>query len=399
MDYAFSYTAKTLRGTPVSGVIFSEDADDAFFQVDAVLKLAPVDIRFNLYHTITGFFQRKPSPRDLIRFYRTVAERIRRAQSIPQGLNDAMEYIANKRFVSSMAVMRQLMFDGTNFADAMEKAGFPDTHVQALRSVQNAGAEAEILDRLAEQLTMNEEIKRKIATIIWYPVTVALMSWIVAWWVLIFVAPKLAIFFKKVSALDLSLPEWARRYYAFAEWFGNHVVIGTAIWIAIPAGVYFFSRSRIFFAMLDRVPTFYQLSMKADLITIWSSISLLFMSGSKPVEIFSSLAASARRRDNAERLEEMASVYRSGSQSIGKAVAQCNFPKYVQVEINAAESANNLEGGFKNLIAMLREDVLRHIEETQRIATLISYSVIAMLLMGFFFVTLYPQIAATMSKL
>ena len=95
----------------------------------------------------------------------------------------------------------------------------------------------------------------------------------------------------------------------------------------------------------------------------------------------------------------MASVYRSGSQSIGKAVAQCNFPKYVQVEINAAESANNLEGGFKNLIGMLREDVLRHIEETQRIATLISYSVIALLLMGFFFVTLYPQIAATMSKL
>ena len=399
MQLAYHYAAKTLKGALVSGVIFSDNADDAYYQVHAVLKLTPTEIRLNLGQSLLCLVNPKPPARDLIRLYRTLAERKRIGRSIPQGLHDAMEYVDNQKFVSALAIMRQSMFDGMKFSDAMEKAGFPATDVQAVRSVQVAGKEGEILVGLADRMEMNEEIKRKIASIIWYPITVALTVWIVAWWMILYIAPRVGEFFRKVSILDISLPVWAQAYYDFAAFFSANALVGTLVWFAMPVAVFLLSRSPGWRRVLDRVPAFYQLSMKADLISIWSSIGLLFSAGVKPVELFSSIASAARRDDNADQLREMASIYRSGNHSIARAVAQCHFPKYLVAEITAAESANNLTEGIKNLVAILRQDVARHIEQTQRIAMLLSYVVIAVFLITFFFITLYPQISATMSKL
>jgi len=399
VELAYNYAAKTRKGAPVSGVIFSANADDAYYQVNAVLKLDPTEIKLNCAQSLLAAFNPKPPARDLIRLYRTLAERKRIGRSIPQGLQDAMEYVDNQKFVSALALMRQSMYDGTRFSEAMEKAGFPATDVQAVRSVQVAGKEGEILLGLADRMQVSEEIKGKIASIIWYPITVAITVWVVAWWMVLYIAPKVGEFFQKVSILDIALPGWARAYYDFAAFFSAHALVGTLLWFAIPVGVFFCARSGWLSRVLDRVPAFHQLSMKADLISVWSSIGLLFSAGVKPVELFSSIAAAARREDNADRLREMACIYRSGNHSIAKAVAQCNFPRYVQAEITAAESANNLTEGIRNLVELMRQDLAHHIEQTQRIAMLLSYGVIAVFLIGFFFITLYPQISATMSRL
>jgi hypothetical protein len=47
----------------------------------------------------------------------------------------------------------------------------------------------------------------------------------------------------------------------------------------------------------------------------------------------------------------------------------------------------------------MRQDLDRHMTQAERIATLASHVVIGVFLLAFVFVTIYPQISATMSRL
>lgn len=384
----------------VNGVIFGKNGDDAFYRVRSVLKLNPQSIHFDPIQTIDGLVHRKIPPRDLIRFYRTVSERLQIGRSIPQGLQDAMEYVDNERFVSNLAMMYQaLTTEGMHLADAMEVAEFPSIDVQAVRAVQVAGKEGEVLKSLADQLEMTATIKRKIASIIWYPIMVALTAWSATYGLLMFVAPTVGAFFKKISTLDMKLPHWAEQYYAFADWFVAHAFISTVGWVAVPCFIAWAVRHPLAETIFDRIPAYHNVSMKSDLISIWSSVDLLYSANVKPVEVYPMLAATAKRQDNRERLMEMAAIYRAGNYNFAKAVAQCKFPGYVVAEIAAAESANNWSSGFKNLVMLLRQDVSRHIEQLERTTTLIAYLLIGIMIGLFFLVTLYPQMSAMMSKL
>jgi len=395
---AYRYAAQTAKGAPVAGVIFCAGRDDAWYQVRTALGLEPNRVRLDLLESVLWWLRPTPPVRDLIRLYRTLAERKRLGHSIAQGLQDAMEYVDSRRFVSALAIMRHAVYDGVRFSDAMERAGFPATDVQAVRAVQVAGKEAEILVGLAERMEQNEDIRRRIAGILWYPLTVVAAVWGLAWWMLLFIAPRVGEFFRKVSWLDVSLTGGIGAYYDFAAWFADHALLGSVLWAALPLVLWRILRSRAVGRLCDTVPALHAVSMKADLISIWSSIALLSSAGVKPVELFGSIAATARRPDNARRLDEMARIYAGGNYSIAKAVARCGFPKVVQAEIAAAESANNLSEGIRHLIALLRQDLARHIEQLERSAMLGSYGVIGLFLVLFFFITLYPQIVATLSR-
>lgn len=399
MQLAYDYTAKTSRGLVVSGMVFCTCYDDAVYQVRAALRLDPLAIRVNALETgISWVLEREPT-RDRIRLYCTIAERKRIGRSIPQGLHEALDYVEDKRFVSALTVMRQSMLDGVKFADAMEKAGFPETDVQAVRAVQSAGKEGEVLASLAERMEAIEAMKQRIAGILWYPVMVLAAMWIVAWAMTLFIAPKIGAFFMKLGSLQLALPAYAEAYYSFAAFFQQHALIGSLVWFAIPVGFVTLLRSRFTAHLVDRIPALYALAMKSDLVSIFSALALLLNAGVKPVEAFASVARSARRADNRERLEEMASIYRAGNYSIAKAVAQCRFPKVVRAEISAGESANSTTEGMRKLVDILRQDLQTHMDQAQRLAVIGSNLIVGLFLLGFVFITVYPQVSATMSRM
>ena len=399
MELAYSFQARNRQGHTVSGLVYSRCNDDAVYQLRSALRLEPESVRIDLIESLTRVIGGKEPTRDMIRLYRTIAERKRIGRPIPQGLQEAIEYVEDKRFASGLHVMRQAMFDGVKFADAMEKAGLPSTDVQAVRAVQAAGKEAEVLAGLADRMEMVLALRRRIVAVVWYPIAVVVAMWLVAWGITLFIAPKLAEFFQRLSGLEMSLPMFARIYYAFAVGLREHALLGSLAWFALPGGLYWFIRSHWMTRQLDRVPAFHALSMKADLVAIFSSLALLLSAGVKPVEAFSAVARAARRPDNRERLLEMAGIYRSGNVSLARAIRVCGFPKYVQSEVSAGESASNTTQGLRNLVELMRQDLDRHMNQAERIATLASHVVIGLFLLAFVFVTIYPQIAATMSRL
>ena len=399
MDRAYQFEAKAPSGAFIDGLVFAPCYDDAIYHVRAALRLEPMRLRLDVIQSLARLFGPREPTRDIIRLYRTIAERKKIGRSIPTGLAEAMDYCTDRLFVSRLQVMRQAMLDGETFANAMQKAGLPETDVQAVRAVQSAGKEGEVLHSIATRMGAEQELRRGIASIIWYPIFVLVVMWVVAWGITLFIAPKLGEFFEQISALQVALPTYARNYYAFATWFATHALIGSLVWFAVPVGVYSFARSRWTGAMLDRIPALYHLSMKSDLVSIFASLALSLSAGVRPVEAFSSVAKAARREDNRERLRQMAAIYRSGNLSIGRAVQVCEFPRYVQGEIAAGESAHNTSQGMRNCVELMSQDLERHMDQVKRLATIASSFVIAVFLLGFIFLTLYPQISATMSRL
>ena len=163
MRFAYDYIARNARGANIEGLVFCECYDDAVFLVKNALRLDPVlEIKLNIWNSLLRVFYRPQPARDMIRLYRTVAERKRVGRPIPTGLGDAIEYVEDKELRSSLTVMRQSMVDGEKFSVAMERAGFPPTDVYAVQAVESAGKESETLITLANQLEMREEMKNKI---------------------------------------------------------------------------------------------------------------------------------------------------------------------------------------------------------------------------------------------
>jgi type II secretory pathway component PulF len=320
MDLAYRYEALNRQGHSVSGLVYSGCQDDAVYQVRSALRLEPRLVRFDLTETLAQFLGRKEPTRDMIRLYRTIAERKRIGRAIPQGLQEAIGYVDDKRLSSALQVMRQAMFDGIKFADAMQKAGLPETDVQAVRAVQAAGKEAEVLAGLADRMEMLVKLRQRIVAVVWYPIAVVVAMWVVAWAITLFIAPKLAEFFNRLSTLDVNLPVFAKAYYGVAGLLRDNALIGSLLWFALPVGVYLLVRSKFIARQLDRVPALHELSMKADLVSIFASLALLLSAGVKPVEAFVSVARAARRDDNRERLLEMTGIYRSGNVSLGRAI-------------------------------------------------------------------------------
>lgn len=399
MDRAYQFEAKAPSGAFIDGLVFAPCYDDAVYHVRAALRLEPMRLRLDLLQSLARMFGPREPTRDIIRLYRTIAERKKIGRSIPTGLAEAMDYCTDRMFVSRLQVMRQAMLDGESFASAMGKAGLPETDVQAVRAVERAGKEGDVLNSIATRMDEQQKLRRRIVSIIWYPILVLAVMWIVAWGITLFIAPKLGEFFDRISSLQVALPAFAKTYYAFASWFAEHALIGSLIWFAVPVGVFGFARSTWTMAMLDRVPALFNLSMKTDLVSIFSSLALLLGAGVRPVEAFSSVAKAARREDNKERLRQMAAIYRSGNLSIGKAVQACEFPRYVQGEIAAGESAHNTAQGMRNCVELMSQDLERHMDQVERLATVTSSIVIGVFLLGFVFLTIYPQISATMSRL
>ena len=400
MRFAYDYIARNARGANIEGLVFCECYDDAVFLVKNALRLDPVlEIKLNIWNSLLRVFYRPQPARDMIRLYRTVAERKRVGRPIPTGLGDAIEYVEDKELRSSLTVMRQSMVDGEKFSVAMERAGFPPTHVYAVQAVESAGKESETLITLANHLEMREELKNKIFSILWYPALVLASMWLAAWGVTLFIAPKLGEFFARLQSLQFDLPAYAKHYYAFAAICHDYGWLATLLWFGLPLALVAFARVSIGTWLMDRVKALHHLSMKSDLVSAFSALSLLMSAGVKPVEAFSAVARAARRQDNRERFEEMAGIYRSGNFSFARAIQACGFPRFVVTEINAGESAQNPTEAMRQLVVLMSQDLQIHMDQVKRITVVVSNLVIALFLGAFMFITIYPQMSATLSRL
>lgn len=396
MDKAYNYRAKNRSRAIIDGVVYAPDADSAYLRLTQ-MGYAPADmptlnVRYTIRNAITRGFDRK----ELARFYGSMSKRLKNGRSVPEGLDNAIEFVDDPRLKQSLSMMRQFVQEGNSLAAAMKLSGFPLRDVEIIRSTAEAGKTAESLARISQEIFRAEMLRKSIMAVIRMPIIVLFIMYCAIWGVTVFIAPVMMKFFKNALG-NVKLPSFAKIYYDFAAIFKANLTIASILYVALLIAIVWFVRSATFKTLLEKIPLVRIISERSDMSNLWTSFAMLYDAGINTEETTKLLAAAAARPESKEAFMNMHRMLRSGS-SIEVAVQRSHFPTYVIRGIQASVSSGDLVGGVEDMCRDLAADVEEYTSKLKDNIQLLATGILSLFVLMFFMVTYYPIISATLSQ-
>lgn len=371
MKRGYKYTAKTDRGQQIEGLLEAPNLASAYIRLKKS-GLKPVNVRFDLSHTLHLMMGGDFDPAQLARLYATLGRRIKNGRSLADGLAAAVEYLTDPRLKQAALTMRQAIQDGRDEYEAMTTAGFPERDAMVIRSTAAASHTGDTFLNLAQELTRATQLRRSIKQVFFLPIAMAIFMYLFSFFALWKIAPATMNFLKQIN-LESQMNAFNAAYFAFAGWFNEHLPLGIAAYAAVPILLFLFLRSRLFRRAVDALPTVRALSLKSDHAMLWNSFSLLYDAAIPVREACKILAGAARREDSRQGFMRLGKRIDAGV-PIEDAVQGCGFPPFVVAGVRAAASGGELSAGLQDLVRNLEEDVTSSTEvlkETVKLASLI----------------------------
>ncbi|PZP64901.1 MAG: hypothetical protein DI596_00750 [Azospira oryzae] len=396
MDFAYDYIAKTPVGEPVQGVVYAVNRDQAWHKIRRMFGYEPGDIRLNPMESLRALVSSGFDPQDLARFYTSIGRRLERGRSLPDGLDDALEFILDKRLRQAVAALRAAVMNGRSLADAMLISGFEERDAMAVRSVEPSGRTPQAFESLAKDLMRGIRLRRAIRSVLWMPVATLVLVYALGYGAITFMAPRLSKFFSMLP--NTELPPFTEAFYAFAGWFNSHLVLGTALYLAVGAAAVLFARSPYLDAVVDRIKTVREMRSRADMAALWSSFAMLYEAGVNMEEACRLLAQAGRREKSRMAFAALGRNLRAGL-PLEQACARAGFPGYVARGVASAASGGDVASGIEEMAHGLYEDVAEMSDRLKNAVEIGSYVFIGLFVLGFVMVTWYPMVSATLSRL
>jgi len=396
MEKAFDYRAKNRNREMTTGVIYANDADSAYLKLTQMgytpSDLPTINIGYTARNAMTNGFDRK----ELARFYSSMAKRLRNGRSVPEGLDNAIEFVDDPRLKQALAMMRQFVQEGNSLAAAMKLSGFPYRDVEIIRSTAEAGKSADSLTRLSNEIFRAETLRKSIISTIRMPIIVLFIMYCAIYGATVFIAPVMMNFFETALG-TVQLPGFAKAYYEFAALFKENITVATILYIAFLIAVVYFVRTDTFRKLLERIPLVQTISERSDMSNLWTSFAMLYDAGINTEETTKMLAAATSRSESRESFQSMHRLLRSGF-TIEAAVQKSNFPVYVVRGVQASVSSGDLVGGIEDLCRDLATDVEEYTAKLKDNIQLFATLVLSVFVGLFFMLTYYPIVSATLSQ-
>ena len=194
----FAYLALDTAGREKRGLVAANDVDDArarltgrklyVVKVEAATGAAPVAAPLLSLDTFGG---RKLSPKQLTLFTRQLA-----TLALVTPLEEALRTISRQEeHKGAAAILTRVhagVVEGRRLSDAMarEPKSFPPLFRAMVSAGEGAGTLPQILERLADLLERQAELRAKITTALAYPIVLAVVASLVVVLLMVFVVPK-----------------------------------------------------------------------------------------------------------------------------------------------------------------------------------------------------------------
>ncbi len=195
----YSYTATTLDGTVVEGVVEASDEKIAVEQLQSTgvipLKIAaPKEGRKRK-------FTFKSSQGDLLTFTTELSALTAAGLPIDRSLNILSEISEGKEMKVVIQSVLKLIREGSAFSDALAKHPrfFPKLYVSMIRAGETGGVLDVVLDKLNEFLETAKELKSTIISAMIYPAILGITGGISIIIILTFVIPRFSVLFKELG--------------------------------------------------------------------------------------------------------------------------------------------------------------------------------------------------------
>jgi type II secretory pathway component PulF len=397
MDKAYTFTAKNRSKEMMSGVVYAGDPELAYIKLTKLGYQPSEHPKLSLSYTLQNMMSTGFDRKELARFYASMAKRLKNGRSVPEGLDNAVEFVDDPRLKQALVMMKQFVQEGNSLAGAMKLSGFPMRDVEVIRSTAEAGKSPESMDRIAKEIVRADALRKSIISVLRMPMVICFIMYVAVYMMLVFIAPAMSKFFK-TALTNVKLPAFAQGFYDFAAFFKANIYVGTAIYIGLLAGVVWFIRSPMFQKLTDHIKLVRKISERSDQANLWTSFSMLYDAGINTETSTKMLAEAAVRPESRASFLTMHRLLRSGSK-IADAVPKSGFPIYIVRGVQAAESGGELVLGLDDMCKDLAQDIEEYTAKLKDFISLASISILSLFVLIFFMLSYYPILSSTLSQI
>lgn len=396
MRKVYKYAGKNTRGKIVQGIIFGSSEQDARARLKE-MRYTPYTVKLDLDASVSAMTSGMDL-RELARFYGNLGRRMQAGADIPSGIHLVIDLFSNANLKTTLGILHAAVSDGMPLAEAMQMSGLPKRDAAIIRAMEKTGRQAETLISLGEETARQYKLQRTMASLVRKPMIFFGITYILLWAAIVFAIPVIERFFKALPGA--TVPPFAQKVYAAVDLFNAHVVANTMIYVALGIAGFMFVKSAYLKSLIDRIPAFKRLSERADQGSLWGSYALMYSAGVNSVETARLLAHAAGRQDGARWFSALARMLEAGKET-SAAIAVAGFPKYIVDQVTAAYSTQSGDGithGIQMLANNLMEDVLMLSESVAMIVDFSMQIMMALVVFGFFLMTVYPMLSSTLAQ-
>lgn len=187
----FSYTARTLAGDKVTGVIEAE-SEAAVLRALEEKKLFPITLGGLKPKTQTRTRGRRVRTRDIGLMYGQLADLIGSGVPLLRALDSLIRSTVNAPLVTLLKEIRASVADGKSLTESMKQfpETFPPLHTAMIQAGERAAFLEQVLRSLSEFLERLDELRSKVIGAMIYPMLLVFLGTAVMIGALIFFVPK-----------------------------------------------------------------------------------------------------------------------------------------------------------------------------------------------------------------
>jgi len=201
----YSYTATTLDGTVIEGVV---EASDEKIAVEQIQSTGVIPLRITTpKEGLKKKFAFKSAKGDLLTFTTELSALTGAGLPLDRCLNILSTISEGKEMKEVIMSVLKLIREGSAFSDALAKYPrvFPKLYVSMVRAGETGGVLDIVLDKLNEFLETAKELRNSVISAMIYPSILAMVGTISIVFLLTFVIPQFSAMFKDIGgALPLS---------------------------------------------------------------------------------------------------------------------------------------------------------------------------------------------------
>jgi type IV pilus assembly protein PilC len=282
-------------------------------------------------------------------FSRQMALLINAGLTLSEALDTCEEQTQQRKFQQIIHKVRVDVQSGITLAQAMKKhpSAFSNFFVAMVHAGEIGGVLDRILERIAKFYENELELRRKIQSAMVYPILVTIVSIGISLFMLVYIVPQFAEFYKDFSGGEAQLPELTQKMLDISEEFRYNWYWYTAAPLVALVLIYKFRGTkwghRVMDPIIIRMPLFGPLARKVAITRFSRTLGTLQESGVPLIEALEVVRDTAHNLVVANAIDYTRERIREG-ESIAAPMRRTRvFPPMVTNLISVGEDAGNLE--------------------------------------------------------
>lgn len=359
-------------------------------------------VRINAMQSVTSGFgwivHKDFDLRDKARLYETLGKRLQRDGSLITALESAQEYLQDGRLKGAVAIFAAQINDGQPLHQSMQTAGFTVRDAMVVRALSESGNAHQAFTDLAAEARTRYQRDTALSSALRMPILMVIALYLALPAFFLVLGPKIMSFFKRLGSQSTNIPESIQSIYALVDWVNLNVQLASLVYLALGIGAIALWKSSIWSTLAHKIKAFRDLSLKSEHAALWSVYGLMYAAGIPGQDICMVLKPAAHLPSTAEALSRMSKRLAAGSDD-RDAVQSAGFPKFVVSGYRAARDSGSLPDGLKSFTGMLNEDIEMLTAQTKAWLQLMSLVIMALAVMGIFYVVYFPIVGPALNSL